>query len=173
MQGLIEAVKLSCTQGNWYSALYIALTLPDICTKLENPSSKESGKRYRDWFDKYLKQTYKSEFHGPDFYFLTSGDIWALRCSLLHEGTDEISNQKSREVLRQIKFTTNLVHRGKMGDVLVLNVAMFCEEMLAAVKRWIHATASDSAIQERIAEMAIIETGGFSPIPNVWIASSD
>lgn len=173
MQNLIAAIQSSCDQQNWYAALYISLTMPDICAKLEESDSKESGKRYRVWFDKYLKPTYKSEFHGPDFHFLTSGDCWALRCSLLHEGTDEITTQKSREVLSRFKFTTQDMHRGKMNDVLVLNVAAFCSEMIAAVGAWIAATKSDSKIQGCIAEMATIETSGFSPIPGVWIGGPD
>lgn len=32
-----NAVKNSLEQENWYSALTLALTLPDICGKLENP----------------------------------------------------------------------------------------------------------------------------------------
>jgi len=172
MRNLIAAVTLSCTQENWYSALYIALTMPDICAKLEDPGLNGAGGRYKAWFDTYLKPTYKSEFHGPDFHFLTAGDLWALRCSLLHEGTDEISAQRSREVLRQFKFTTQGMHRGKMQDVLVLNVSSFCSEMIAAVECWLEAKKLDQAVQKRIAEMATIETCGFSPIPGVWIGGS-
>jgi len=169
MHNLIAAVNQCCLQQNWYAALYMALTMPDICAKLEDPDSKESGKRYRAWFDTYLKPTYKSPFHGPDFHFLNAGDLWALRCSLLHEGTDEVAHQTSREVLRKFKFTTQGMHRGKMQDVLVLNVLAFCEEMNAAVEQWLISKQGEPEILERISEMAVIEQQGFSPIPGVWI----
>ena len=169
MQNLLAAVRQSCSQQNWYGGLYMSLTLPDICAKLQEPSSKESGKRYREWFDRYLKPAYKSEFHGPGFHFLSGGDCWALRCSLLHEGSDEISGQKSREVLSRFKFTTQGVHLGMMEDVLVLNVTMFCNEVCAAVEGWLKDVANSAAIQERIGAMARVEISGFSPIPGVWV----
>ena len=172
MQDLIAAVNKSCAQQNWYAALYMALTMPDICAKLEDPTSTESGKRYRAWFDTHLKPTYKSPFHGPDFHFLNAGDLWALRCSLLHEGTDEITHQKSREVLRKFKFTTQSMHCGQMHDVLVLNVSSFCSEMIAAVEQWLVAKGSQPDIRERLSEMAVIEEQGFSPIPGVWIGGN-
>lgn len=173
MQSLIAAVNQCCSQQNWYAALYMALTMPDICAKLEDPDSKESGKRYRAWFDIYLKPTYKSPFHGPDFHFLNAGDLWALRCSLLHEGTDEISHQRSREVLRKFKFTTQGMHCGQMNDVLVLNVSTFCAEMIAAVELWLSVKQGDPKIRERVSEMAVIEQQGFSPIPGVWIGGTE
>ena len=91
---------------------------------------------------------------------------------MLHEGTDEITHQKSREVLRKFKFTTQGMHRGKMQDVLVLNVSSFCGEMNAAVERWLKAKEAEREIQERISEMAVIEEQGFSPIPGVWIGGN-
>jgi len=59
------------------------------------------------------------------------------------------------------------MHRCKSNDVLTLNVERFCGEMITAVKLWITETKSDKNIQERIAEMARIETGRFQPIPGV------
>ncbi|MBC2731432.1 hypothetical protein [Thiobacillus sp.] len=173
MQNLIAAIHQSCAQENWYAALYMALTMPDICAKLEDPASKQSGERYQAWFNIYLKPTYKSEFHGPDFHFLTVGDLWALRCSLLHEGTDEITQQRAREVLRQFKFTTQTVHCLMTDDVLVLNVDEFCTDMTEAVERWLSAMSADVGIQQRIAEMASIETSGFSPAAHMGIGGSD
>ena len=171
MDALVTAVQSSCSQQNWYSALYMALTMPDICAKLQEPDSEKSGPRYRKWFDAYLKPAHKSEFHGPDFHFLTSGDCWALRCSLLHEGTDEISKQRSREIVNRFKFTAQGVHRGLINDVLVLNVTAFCNEMTTAVKAWQGDMQTNAGVQERIAEMAIIEISGFSPSPGVWIGA--
>ena len=169
MQRLIDAINTGCAQGNWYAALYMSLTMPDICSKLENPDSKESGKRYRMWFDKYLRPMYKSEFHGPDFHFLSAGDCWALRCSLLQEGSGEIAEQKSRQVLSKFQFTTLQIHRCQMEDVLVLNVGMFCGEMTAAVNNWMRDVQADEKIQERMNSMATIESQGFSPTKGVRI----
>jgi hypothetical protein len=162
MQSLIDAVRGCCTQGNWYAALYVALTMPDICGKLEDPTATHSGPRYKRWFDKYLAPIYTPDFPEPGFQYLTADDCWALRCSLLHDGSDEISAQRARRVLTQFKFTTNKIHLNLVDDVLVLNVSRFCNEMVSGVEAWLRDMKGNSAAEVGIALMSKIETGNFS-----------
>ncbi|MFO5440869.1 MAG: hypothetical protein ACLBM4_19945, partial [Dolichospermum sp.] len=58
MKQLKEDVRQAIKQGNWYSALASALTLPDICSWLEDPTIKSSKKRYILWYDTYVKEKY-------------------------------------------------------------------------------------------------------------------
>ncbi len=169
MLNLIAALRKSCLQENWYAALYMALSLPDICAKLLEPGSSNAGRRYQAWFDKYLKPHYAGGADGHQF--LTSADCWALRCSLLHEGSSEISSQRSRDVLSRVIFTTQAIHLMHLNDVLVLNVSAFCEVMIAGVESWMEDFRSDEAVQDRIRGMARVETGTFRPIPGVRVGS--
>ncbi len=163
MQRFTSAIRTSIESGNWYAALFLALTMPDICSKLETPTSGSSGVRYKAWFDKFLSGTYTRNIMGNDTIFMSSGDCWALRCSLLHEGSDDIGEQSARETLARFHFTTLGSHRIRIENVLVLNTANFCEEMCQAVESWIIAVAALPEVQERIAAMIEVKTETFSP----------
>ena len=163
MQRFTSAIRTSIQSENWYAAIFLALTMPDICSKLETPTSGSSGPRYKAWFDKFLAGTYTSNIMGRESIFMTSGDCWALRCSLLHEGSDDIGQQNARETLARFHFTTLGSHRIRIDNVLVLNTANFCEEMCQAVESWLIAVATKPEVQERIATMIEVKTGAFSP----------
>jgi hypothetical protein len=77
-----NAIRKSLKEENWYAALSVALTLPDICGKLQNPDLG-SSRRYVMWFNDYLKPMYTGKV-GPDrieHVFLSGEDAYALRCS--------------------------------------------------------------------------------------------
>lgn len=37
MQSFLDSIKLSLETKNWYAALAVALTIPDICGSIANP----------------------------------------------------------------------------------------------------------------------------------------
>lgn len=169
MNRFTNAIRSSVQSANWYAALFMALTMPDICSKLELPTSGNSGPRYRDWFDKYLATTYTSSIGEREMVFMTSGDCWALRCSLLHEGSDDIGEQRAREILTRFRFTAHGSHRLRVDSILVLNTAEFCEEICLAVEAWTRDVSRNTDVQERIAAMVAVEVGAFSPKPGYRI----
>ncbi len=169
MQRFISAIRTCVQSENWYAALFLAIAMPDICSKLQEPTPGSSGPRYRAWFDKYLTPTNTINIAGREAVFITSADCWALRCSLLHEGTDDISEQHARQTLSRFRFTTLGSHRIRINDVLVLNTARFCEEVCQAVEAWGRDVEAVTEIQERIKLLVSIEHGEFSPRPGVHI----
>ena len=95
MKNLLHAVRAAIVERNWYAAVFVSMTLPDICCALE--FGRTSGHKYADWFDTNL----------PDYKpLLTGNDCYALRCSLLHQGVDEIAHQKQKELLDHVLFMT-------------------------------------------------------------------
>ena len=103
MQNLIRSVKKSVQGKNWYGALFLSLSLPDICGKIEDEarsvsdsaySKRSSVKRYSEWFDKYLQKKYLGNVN---MKLLTGEDFYAFRCSLLHEGSDNIKKQQAKK----------------------------------------------------------------------------
>ncbi len=166
MKHLIESIRSSLRTENWYAALFIALTLPDICAKMQYTSETSSKKRYVNWFNSYLSGIYGRNPPGKNNSFLSGEDCYALRCSLLHEGTDEISHQKSRQVLDDFIFVTNIIwHRNYYyNDItkrtsLQLSVPIFCEEICSAVEQWCNDFVSNTDVQRQISEMLEIQTG--------------
>lgn len=126
MKNFVDAVRKAIRDKNWYEALFIALTLPDICGKIDD-SDKGSGRiRYSRWFEKYMK-----EYNG----FLSGNDCYELRCALLHKVSDK-TGAKTRDVLKHFIFLNggthlNLVQNsnvaGKVESFLQLRVDKFCE----------------------------------------------
>jgi hypothetical protein len=165
MNNLLKALQISLQNKNWYAALFLALALPDICSKLENSSSMDSQKRYIEWFNKYLSAEYIHEI-GPDrtnHVFLTGEDCYALRCSYLHEGVDIIGHQRCQKVLHDFIFIgtpnshRNYIERGSGQHTLQLSVEKFCQEMAVSVETWLHDVSEDQDTQNRISKMLKID----------------
>ncbi|MBN2771358.1 MAG: hypothetical protein JXR90_11740 [Spirochaetes bacterium] len=96
MDEIVISLKTALMNNNFTAALMIALAIPDICGKLEE--KKISSSRYIEWIDKYMDSKYCGMLSGNDCY--------ALRCSILHEGSDDISTQKKKDILDKFYFTT-------------------------------------------------------------------
>jgi uncharacterized protein YfbU (UPF0304 family) len=168
MKELINAVQISLQTKNWHAALFVALALPDICSKLECPNSKKSQGRYITWFNRYLSDKYIHEV-GADHQrhvFLTGEDCYALRCAYLHEGSDEITEQTCQQVLNNFKFTTDLSHLNYInnGDnkTLQLQVETFCKEICTAVGQWLRDVSTNNEVQNRISKMLKIHDSIFT-----------
>ena len=134
------------------------MVLPDICGKIEYPNSNTS-KRYVDWFDKYVLEKYTHEV-GPSHtktVFLSGRDCYAFRCSLLHQGSDDITDQEKRETLTKFEFTYPVrgttVHSNKKNSTLQLQVDIFCNDIIEAVEQWINDINGDVIKEKKLGEL--------------------
>ena len=160
MENFIKALEKCIEDKNWYAALFIMLTLPDICGKIEYPE-KSSTQRYKEWFERYLGPYYTRQIgpkdRGTIHKFLSGSDCYALRCALLHEGTDEIGEQKAREALERFHFTepppNGCIHLNQVGKVLQLQVDKFATEMIQAIRSWMSDISCDNEKQTRLSKL--------------------
>src|SRR5262245_41335370 len=117
MKRFTNAVRQALTDLNWFGALFIALALPDICGALEAPE-KETGERYKAWFDKYLAEKYLPNFSAQDCY--------SFRCACLHQGLT--TNEKSS--IARIHFVEPHMawpdHLCKVENGIVMEIDDFC-----------------------------------------------
>lgn len=164
------SVETALTHQNWVGALGTALTLPDICGWLESPSSS-SRTRYVTWFDRFVGQRYVKKMGATDteHVFLSGDDCYALRCALLHEGSDNISRQHAKKALSAFRLVAPRhgwnVHMNQANDTLQLQVDIFCRDICAGVDEWSKSVLSGSAdVQARTRELLTVETldGGFT-----------
>ncbi|EEY78886.1 hypothetical protein HMPREF0012_01755 [Acinetobacter calcoaceticus RUH2202] len=163
MNHFINALETSLRTENWYSVLFISLSLPDICGKIDNPNVG-SKQRTIEWFDKYLKPIYtrKRGAAQTEYIFLSGTDFYALRCAYLHEGSDDIRGQKAQETLERFKFvqpnSNNFsIHRNLINKTLQLQVSEFGKEILTALKQWTEDNKGDQVKQETISKLLNIE----------------
>ena len=96
--------------------------------------------------------------------FLSGEDCYALRCSLLHEGSDIISKQLCREVLDSFLFLTTGNHCNWINvnnrTFLQLNVGQFCKDICSAVDNWLNDISNDNAMRKELSNMITIHTSG-------------
>lgn len=136
---LILATRAAVADGNWYAALALALTIPDICARIETPNVG-SNKRFARWWNENLTPTYTRSVCGRPHVFLHAEDAYALRCAFLHEGRADIDEQRSQKVLSSFRFVApspkTSVHCNHVNDVLQLQVDTFCEDVCQAAEVW-------------------------------------
>ncbi len=161
MQHFVHAMRASVAQGNWYAALALALTLPDICGRLENPATGSQA-RFVAWYDRFLLGRYQSRI-GPDrrlHTFLSGQDCYALRCAFLHQGEFGIDDQRAQQALERFHFTAprpgQVVHNNQVNNTLQLQVDLFCLDVCEAIEEWLISVQDDANIQGRAAVLAVI-----------------
>lgn len=164
MERFTKSLRSSVANQDWYVALSTALTLPDVCGRLIDPEERSSERRYSNWFKQWMEPLYTIDIlgDGPTI-FLTGGDCYALRCSYLHEGGGDITNQRARKALDDFHFIAPApfgweFHRNKFGNTLQLQVDKFCVEVADAVDAWAISVADDQDIQERMKSLLVIHT---------------
>lgn len=162
MERFARSVEAALIHNNWYCALAISLTLPDICGRLENPKDG-SKERYIKWWDSYVLSKYQSVVGalGVVHIFLSGRDAYALRCAYLHEGTDGIEEQRAREVLSRIHFIAPVsgqtIHNNQENSVLQLQVDIFCKDICAGVDQWSVDVSNNRDIQGRKDSLIVIQ----------------
>lgn len=162
MDHLVRAVRGSVSTSNWYAALSLGLTLPDICGRLEDPAVT-GRKRYIDWCEKYLAPVYTHPMPDGPHKFLGGKDCYALRCAVLHEGRDDIMEQSARDALDSFIFvippTWGMIHCNQINNKLQLQVDIFCEDLCSGVEKWMLDNRENKAVVEGIQQlMKIIDT---------------
>ena len=138
MERFISAVKQSLENKNWYAALYLCLTLPDICARLESENGKTNRSKFVAWYDRYMADKYRHQM-GPEkelHVFLSGNDFYALRCAMLHEGGSDITTQQCQEALQRLHFTVVGAHCNQFNNVLQLDVPHLCNDVCDSVKLW-------------------------------------
>lgn len=167
MERLTNAIKMAVENKNWYGALTMALTLPDICGHIETPE-KGSKVRYVDWYNRYMlnKYTYFLGTDKEEHIFLRGEDCYALRCSYLHQGGSNIENQRARQALSDFLFidppeSGGLMHLNQFNNALQLQVDIFCLDMANSVEEWANTEVQNSEeYQSRINnELIVIHDG--------------
>lgn len=186
MQNFIEALEKCMETENWYGALFIALTLPDICGKIEFPHFRRPGPRYEAWFDKYLSKFYLNEnrlhTHSDPriasiqntipshigkrkrFAYMTGKDLYALRCAYLHEGSDELSSQTVEKTLQRFVFWQppkgcvfhNNIRDDNGNKALQIQIDVFVDNVIESIGDWMSDIKDDYVKIGKINNLATI-----------------
>lgn len=169
MRHLIDATRHAISNSNYYAALATAMVLPDICGWILDPQAG-SRARYSDWFDLFMKHHYTSRIGAfyQEYTFLTGNDFYALRCAYLHEGRDDISDQRAQEILTKFQFVVAphgaYIHRNQIDNLLQLQLDVFCNEILEGVEMFLTHITGNSAAEARLGSMLTIRQIDGTPV---------
>lgn len=153
IESFLLDIMSSLEHDNWYSALTLSLTIPDICSSLESPDVRGKAK-YISWIENNL---YKI----PMYKWIPASDLYALRCSFLHNGMDDISKQKAQKIIESYKFVYPgeqlQMHLNRSGNIMQLDVAIFSLDMVIVAKQWIDLNKENAQINKEAAKIMTIE----------------
>lgn len=123
VQRIINEIKIAIDNKCYIVALIGALTLPDICGKSAYPELKV-GARYIKWCDTYVyptKDDVDRNVETRDFGITNVNGqiIYSLRCSLLHQGSSDIDNEKC-----EVEDFTLLIQPKNEFDIYIDNIGV-------------------------------------------------
>ncbi len=108
IEKLVADINKALDNDAYFSALSLALTLPDICGKAKYPN-KRVGERYIEWYDEYVGQYEQcpcDECDKVKVPYLSGEVVYSLRNCLLHQGTPNIDSSKINDSANKVdKFT--------------------------------------------------------------------
>lgn len=101
---IIESVRNAVAKECWIPALTTALTLPDILGQVEfseivfRGGKRKVGEQYKAWFAEHVEHHFADEHGWSEDYkpinpYFTADMCWQLRCSVLHQGNDDIKHE--------------------------------------------------------------------------------
>lgn len=105
----LVGIKACLDAGQYGMALLGALTVPDICGRVEFPSIAEDMCRYARWFDDnvYRYNIGRTGRNGKQFNCLNGYMCYLLRCRVVHgESLDveDIPNRPKSEMIRRLGY---------------------------------------------------------------------
>jgi hypothetical protein len=158
MERFASAIKQSLDNQNWYGALFISLAIPDICGNITYPELRGSGNtkhRYDKWVNTYLLPFLKNS-NGEQM--MTAEDYYKLRNFLLHQGVTQGITDEYRFVIKDF-------HLVKLGNILLINIAQFCEGVIQAIGQWSSDIKNNQEAQKQLNELSVILKGELTFYP--------
>lgn len=164
-----DSILQAIDRDQWYPALALALTMPDICS-YATTGRPVRGSDYIAWFDQWVGPMYIARIGAArtEEKFLTGNDAYALRCAYLHQGQSNIESQRARRVLEDFQFVVPpkgwQIHRIRRETTLLLDVSQFCRDICDGVSAWLASSDDNAEANSRANAVLSIEIMGDGPI---------
>lgn len=119
----VNDIRCSLKNKCYFSALSLALALPDMCGMAEFPN-KSVSERYIEWCDKYLGAYMAQGKDDLDVNnpWLSGEVIYNLRNTYLHQGTPGIESDKVKEEANQLDKFILMLGDGTVLQSRTLNI---------------------------------------------------
>jgi hypothetical protein len=161
IEDTVDAINLCFENGSPLQALVILYAAIDGAAWLSLPDGREDVRRgdFKKWVDTYLCP----ELTAVGYTEITSEDLYAARCAILHTQTAESkASRDSKGSAREIWYGKG----GRIGMVnmgtctprpaVVLDLSKLFSAFRAAMSRFHSASADDRAVAERLSKLFTI-----------------
>ncbi len=101
VDNFVDDIRNALKYRSWFSALALALALPDMCGIAEYPSMSVT-QRYISWYDRFVTPVMKEENAKSDRPYMSGEMVYNLRNTFLHQGAPTINTGKVKEAVNQI-----------------------------------------------------------------------
>jgi hypothetical protein len=174
LTAILREIERALEAKLYYLAIAVALSIPDICGCLECDPDKPiwaTQEKYVAWCDKNLS-----------FQNLTGVDLFRIRGGVLHQGHfdhpkskfDRVmfigpeSSIKAHDIVITVKpgvaFSGVSAEVLRVsGDLLQLDVVMFCKSILDAARAWAISKANDQNVQRNLPNLVRYRPEGLPP----------
>lgn len=160
MRDLLAQVEKATADGYYYLALYVALTLPDICGAMESSDGIANKSKYIHWFDHYVTPAYTVAGRA----FLDGETCYAYRCSVLHQGRAQHPKLGySRILFVEPGSTTNVFHNNILNDALNIDVSRFCMDIVGGAASWLKDVSDSDDYKQNYSLFMQRYPGGLPP----------
>lgn len=156
MHDLLEQIEKALEYNLYYLALQSTLALPDICGALESENGQANRTKYINWYNTYAKEDSINAISGDDCY--------KFRCSAIHQGSTEHGNSSyDRIIFIEPSINGISFHNNTMDNVLNIDLKIFCNNMLSAVREWLKTVEQNPNFNKNYTHFMKRYPNGFSP----------
>jgi len=156
VESLLQEIEKAVKAELYYLALLLTLTLPDICTALEQEDGRTDGKKlYKKW--------YKANVHDL-IGGLSPDEAYELRCTVVHQSSALASSARTySRVIFSMSHGPIRMDSLVMNDALVFDVESFCNRWIGAVRVWIGKSGADKNVRANLPNLLQVRPNGLAP----------
>jgi hypothetical protein len=156
LEPILDEAERAMAHELYYLAIMLSLTLPDICSALQEEDGRTTREAYKRWFDINL---------GSKFETLSADDCYSLRCGVLHQGRMGLM-RKGRQfgrVLFSVRDTSGLFDSNRLDDAVQFDTTTFCNVIAEAVREWFQAAQDDPIVVQNLPNLVKYRPQGLAP----------
>lgn len=171
MEEFLTQIRGAISCKLYYSALFMTVSIPDICSAIQSANNRTTRKKYKNWFNKYISNIAPNKY-GENGQ-LKAEDLYLIRCSLLHQG--QTTNQKDYKRLLFIEPETkaykglNSIHcctvgKDSLNRSLLIDIVRFCDDMIKGVEEWMIEMQNDTNYKTNSSKIIKRHPNGIEPL---------
>ncbi len=171
MKDYIDQINGALSCKLYYSALFMTIAIPDICSALQSENNNSDSEKYKNWINKYISDLAPNKYGQKGQ--LTAEHLWSIRCSLFHQGitTDKkdfnrlLFLEPGTEGYKSLQSIHCCIVGSDTNDKsLLIDIARLCDDMIKGFELWEKDQQSNKFYVKNCKKIIKRYPNGISPI---------